>query len=96
MAEEIIYPVRINRYLGLKGLATRRHADELIEAGLVMIDGMLSTTANYRRSWGGNRKLFSRTGWKQPFVGISRTVPGGKVSSLEPTARFTRVTTETG
>lgn len=39
MAEEIIYPVRINRYLALKGLATRRHADELIEAGLVMIGG---------------------------------------------------------
>lgn len=39
MAEEILYPIRINRYLALKGLATRRHADELIEAGLVMIDG---------------------------------------------------------
>ncbi len=39
MAEEIIYPVRINRYLALRGLATRRHADELIEAGLVLING---------------------------------------------------------
>ncbi len=39
MPEEISYPIRINRYLAQKGLATRRGADELIEAGLVLIDG---------------------------------------------------------
>lgn len=39
MAEEITYPIRINRYLALKGMATRRGADELIEAGLVRISG---------------------------------------------------------
>jgi 23S rRNA pseudouridine2604 synthase len=39
MPEEIIYPIRINRYLAQKGLATRRGADELIEAGLVKIAG---------------------------------------------------------
>ncbi len=39
MPEEIIYPIRINRYLAQKGLATRRGADELIEAGLVRIGG---------------------------------------------------------
>ena len=39
MAEEIIYPIRINRYLAQKGLATRRGADLLIEQGLVLIDG---------------------------------------------------------
>lgn len=39
MAEEILYPIRINRYLALKGMATRRGADQLIEAGLVRIAG---------------------------------------------------------
>jgi len=39
MTEEIAFPVRINRYLALKGLSTRRGADELISAGLVRIDG---------------------------------------------------------
>ncbi len=39
MAEEIVYPIRLNRYLALKGLSTRRGADELIEQGLVRIDG---------------------------------------------------------
>ena len=39
MTEEITYPIRINRYLAQKGLATRRGADELIEAGLVEIAG---------------------------------------------------------
>lgn len=39
MTEEISYPIRINRYLAAKGLATRRGADEFIEEGLVRISG---------------------------------------------------------
>ncbi len=39
MTEEIIYPIRINRYLALKSVATRREADELISSGLVFING---------------------------------------------------------
>jgi len=40
MTEEIIYPIRINRYLALKGLSAHRSAaDGLIEAGLVLING---------------------------------------------------------
>lgn len=33
------YPIRINRYIALKGYATRRGADELIEKGHVYING---------------------------------------------------------
>ncbi len=33
------FPMRINRYLGLKGHATRKDADRLIEAGKVFING---------------------------------------------------------
>lgn len=39
MAEEIIFPIRINRYLALRGLATRRGADALIEEGKVTLNG---------------------------------------------------------
>ena len=38
MAEEITYPIRINRYLALRGLSTRRGADELIASGLVKLN----------------------------------------------------------
>lgn len=37
--EEISYPVRINRYLYLTGLCSRREADRLIEKGLVQVNG---------------------------------------------------------
>lgn len=35
--------MRLNRYLALRGLATRRKADELIAAGLVTLDGRVAT-----------------------------------------------------
>ncbi|KKP96328.1 MAG: Ribosomal large subunit pseudouridine synthase F [Candidatus Moranbacteria bacterium GW2011_GWE1_36_7] len=37
--EEIIYPIRINRYLALKNVCSRREADTLIEKGVVLING---------------------------------------------------------
>jgi len=36
------YPMRINKYLALKGYSTRRGADELIEAKKVTINGKLA------------------------------------------------------
>lgn len=38
-SEPLVFPVRLNRYLAHKGLATRRGADELIEKGLVNVNG---------------------------------------------------------
>ncbi|EKE20081.1 MAG: Pseudouridine synthase [uncultured bacterium] len=37
--EEIIYPIRINRYLALKNICSRREGDALIEKGVVLING---------------------------------------------------------
>jgi 23S rRNA pseudouridine2604 synthase len=37
--EAIPFPVRINRYLALKGIATRRAAEKFIEEGKVIING---------------------------------------------------------
>lgn len=39
MSEEIEYPIRLNRYLYLKGYCSRRKADEYIEKGQVKING---------------------------------------------------------
>ncbi len=41
--EPLIFPVRLNRYLAHKGFSTRRGADELIEKGLVKINGTVAT-----------------------------------------------------
>ena len=38
MRENIEFPIRINRYLELKGLTTRRGADDLIKQGLVLVN----------------------------------------------------------
>lgn len=42
-SEPLEFPIRLNRYLAHKGLATRRGADELIEKGLVKINGIIAT-----------------------------------------------------
>lgn len=40
--EEITYPIRINRYLYLKGFCSRRKADQLIEQGDIVINGKVA------------------------------------------------------
>lgn len=40
--EEIKYPIRINRYLYLKGFCSRRKADKLIEQGEILINGKVA------------------------------------------------------
>lgn len=40
--EEIIYPIRINRYLALKNYSSRREADALIQKGLVKLNGKVA------------------------------------------------------
>ncbi len=39
--EQIIFPIRINRYLALKGLGTRRGIDELIKKRRITINGRI-------------------------------------------------------
>ena len=35
--------MRINKFLAEKGVASRRHADEMIQAGRVTVNGILAT-----------------------------------------------------
>ncbi|MGK2849062.1 MAG: pseudouridine synthase [Minisyncoccota bacterium] len=39
MSEILEFPVRLNRYMAIRGLATRRFADTLITSGLVLLNG---------------------------------------------------------
>lgn len=41
--EKITYPIRINRYLLLKNICSRREADRLIEQGKITINGVAAT-----------------------------------------------------
>lgn len=41
-SDDITFPMRVNRYLAHKGIATRRAADELIRKGLVRINGKIA------------------------------------------------------
>ena len=41
--KEIEYPIRINRYLYLKGFCSRRKADQLIKCGDILINGKVAT-----------------------------------------------------
>jgi len=40
--ENVIYPVRINRYLALLNISSRREADEIIKKGLVTVNGRIA------------------------------------------------------
>ena len=42
MEEKPLYPIRINKYLAMKGYSTRRGADELIERKIVTINGRVA------------------------------------------------------
>lgn len=49
-SEVLEFPVRLNRYLAHKGFSTRRGADELIEKGLVKINGDTAKLGDQVRS----------------------------------------------
>jgi len=40
--KNIAYPIRINRYLALRNISSRREADEIIKKGLVKINGRIA------------------------------------------------------
>lgn len=76
MTEDIVFPIRINRLLALQGRATRRGADELIEKGVVFIDGkkaklgdkVMSAEVNVeiRRDKKNSVKTFSYVAYYKP------------------------------
>ena len=63
MKKEIVYPIRINRYLALRHISTRREADEIIDwiaaqswsdGGVGMFGDSIQAQMQYRAASMGN------------------------------------------
>ena len=94
--EDIKYPIRINRYLAQKGMATRRGADELIDAGLVRLNGKKAElgsrvesadTVEVLKEGRPDTKQFVYIAYNKP-VGIITHSPQGDEQSIEEVAGF--------
>lgn len=94
--EEITYPIRINRYLAIKGFSTRRGADDLIASGKVHINGKKaelgskvqeSDTVEVSGSLTPQEKEFTYIAYYKPR-GIITHSPQGNERSIAEVAGF--------
>ncbi len=82
--------IRLNRYLALAGICSRREADEFIAAGLVQVNGKVVTTMGYRVQPGDEVKYAGEAikGEKKQYVLLNK--PKGFISTTDdPKARKT-------
>lgn len=97
-APEIVYPIRINRYLSLKNYSTRRGADELISKGLVTINGrtaVLGDKVNETDKVEVDKKVEATKNDRVYFaynkpVGIVTNLPQNGEKSIEDVTHFPR------
>ncbi len=89
-----IYPMRINKYLAHKNIATRREADELIVAGKVKINGKLAVLGdkvNEKDKVIVDKKIrdteFAYLAYNKP-AGIMTHSPQGQNRSIEDIISF--------
>lgn len=95
MTEQILFPIRINRYLALKGITTRRGADELIRSGSVRLNGrpaylgdrVMSEADQIEIFADGNEKDFIYVAYYKPR-GIITHSPQGSERSIAEVAGF--------
>jgi 23S rRNA pseudouridine2605 synthase len=82
--------IRLNRYLALAGICSRRDADEFIAAGLVEVNGKVVTTMGYRVQPDDTVKYAGQAikGEKKQYVLLNK--PKGFISTTDdPKARKT-------
>lgn len=96
MEKEIIYPVRINKYLAFKNIASRREADALISNGKVKINGRVAKlgdkvlqTDEVTLSQKGQMKKLEYYAYNKP-KGIVTVGPQGDEKSIEHVTNFSR------
>lgn len=77
--DPISYPIRINRYLALKGIATRRGADDLIEKGRITINGRPANLGD-QVNLGDVVDVNQRKGAEKEYVYIAYHKPRGTLS----------------
>lgn len=88
------YPMRINKYLAHKGYATRRAADELIERGVVSINGIVAklgdkVEANDEvvvKNQGGKKKALKYFAYNKPRDIITHSPQRGEQDIKQATA----------
>ena len=85
--------VRLNRYLALNGIASRRRADELITAGEVMVDGEIVTQLGHKVDPARQRVevdgvVLRAEGERKRYYLVSK--PSGVVCTSDPRESRTR------
>jgi len=86
MAEE--YPMRINKYLAMKGLSTRKEADVLIAKGLVLINGKKAVLGQKVSEVDivevrGKKRTYRYIAFNKPHGVVTHTPQYGEKSALE-------------
>lgn len=77
----ITYPIRLNRYLALLGLASRREADDIISAGLVFVNGQAAVLGTAVKK---GDKIEVREDKNEPNASMKLTVGGIKEPQALP------------
>lgn len=70
------FPIRINKYLELKGFATRRGADDLIKSGLVMVNDK-PAIIGYKVQVGDKVEILAETRFRGNYVYFVYNKPRG-------------------
>ncbi|MEX0931746.1 MAG: pseudouridine synthase [Candidatus Paceibacterota bacterium] len=91
---DIAFPVRINKYLALKGIASRREADELISKGMVHINSrtavlgdMVQKTDNVSTARTLKKRVFRYFAYNKPR-GIVTNSPQGDEKDVASSIRM--------
>ncbi len=75
--------VRLNRYISMSGLCSRREADELITSGQVSVDGTIITELGTKIALTAEVKINDKTIENEKKVYLVLNKPKGYVTSLE-------------
>lgn len=76
---KMIYPIRINRYLAINNVCSRREADELIRSGKVTLNGKPAMLGDHVKSEKDDVEVFEEEGGKE-LVYLAFNKPRGVVT----------------
>lgn len=79
---DILFPIRLNRYIAKCGEASRRHADELISSGRVAVDGAVVNSLGYTLAAPAKVEVDGREISPARHVYIVMNKPRGVVSAV--------------
>jgi 23S rRNA pseudouridine2604 synthase len=77
--EELIYPVRINKYLAFKNICTRRKADDLVVQKKVLINGQVAKLGD-KVNANDEVKVLQKENSQEPLVYLAYNKPKGIIT----------------